>query len=349
LAGGKVFAFIPGTSTPKDTYTNSGAGTPNAHPVILDSRGEAAIYWSGAYDIVLKDSADATIWGPERLETTDVTFLPLTGGTLTGALIGTAATFTGNTALGDATADTLSVSGSVIKNSTGNWTIPAPSSGAALTVNALTGTNSFVLTGSLSGSTVQGYYANTSNTATSAAGQVYSVGGSSAGDPFIIFDVLSVVDWTIGIDNSDSDKFKFSVGAALGTGDMLTLTTAGVVDLVAGSGSLRTNGHISRFESGEIATPIASGTVTQAHGGTREPDVVYAVLRCKTAELNWSIGDEIALNTVSGQDITVGGNATNCFLTQLRPNPSVLLDKTSAAATQVTAANWRLVFYALWL
>ena len=45
-----------------------------------------------------------------------------------------ALTTTGNTALGDAVADTFSVSGSVIKNATGNWVIPAPNSGGALTV-----------------------------------------------------------------------------------------------------------------------------------------------------------------------------------------------------------------------
>jgi hypothetical protein len=67
LVGGKVYAYVAGTTTPKNTYTTSAASVANAHPVVLDSRGEAAIYWVGTYDVVLKDSAGVTIWGPERL------------------------------------------------------------------------------------------------------------------------------------------------------------------------------------------------------------------------------------------------------------------------------------------
>lgn len=66
LAGGKVYTYVPGTSTPKDTYTTSAGTVVNTNPVILDSRGEAAIFWDGAYDVVLKDSSDVTIWGPIR-------------------------------------------------------------------------------------------------------------------------------------------------------------------------------------------------------------------------------------------------------------------------------------------
>lgn len=68
LAGGKVYAYIAGTSTPKDTYTTAAQTIANTNPVILNSRGEAAIYWAGAYDVILKTAADVTIWGPERLE-----------------------------------------------------------------------------------------------------------------------------------------------------------------------------------------------------------------------------------------------------------------------------------------
>lgn len=68
--GYKVYTYIPGTSTPKATYTTSVANVPNANPIILDSRGEAAIYWVGDYDITLKTAADVTVWGPERLNQT---------------------------------------------------------------------------------------------------------------------------------------------------------------------------------------------------------------------------------------------------------------------------------------
>lgn len=39
LAGGKVYTYVAGTNTPKDTYTNSTLGTPNSNPVILDAEG----------------------------------------------------------------------------------------------------------------------------------------------------------------------------------------------------------------------------------------------------------------------------------------------------------------------
>lgn len=51
--------------------------------------------------------------------------------------------------------------------------------------------------------------------------------GGNAGDPFVNFQVLGVTDWSIGIDNSDSDKFKISRSAALGTTDKLTLDASG--------------------------------------------------------------------------------------------------------------------------
>lgn len=62
LSGGKIYTYVAGTSTAKNTYSDHLGATPNANPVILDSRGEATIYWDGSYKVVVKDSADVTIY-----------------------------------------------------------------------------------------------------------------------------------------------------------------------------------------------------------------------------------------------------------------------------------------------
>lgn len=61
LAGGKLYAYEAGTSTPKDTFTTEEGDVANTNPVILDSAGRANVWLgSGAYKIVLKDSTEAT-------------------------------------------------------------------------------------------------------------------------------------------------------------------------------------------------------------------------------------------------------------------------------------------------
>jgi hypothetical protein len=76
LAGGLLYTYAAGTSTPLATYSSQAGTIPNANPVVLDSRGEATVFWSGAsYKVVLHDSADAPIWtqdnvGPEAVTAT---------------------------------------------------------------------------------------------------------------------------------------------------------------------------------------------------------------------------------------------------------------------------------------
>lgn len=59
---GKVYTYAAGTDTPLATYTDSGAGTPNTNPVILDEYGSAAI-WFGptAYKLVIATPDDVVI------------------------------------------------------------------------------------------------------------------------------------------------------------------------------------------------------------------------------------------------------------------------------------------------
>jgi hypothetical protein len=64
LAGGKLYTYQSGTTTPQATYTDSTGATPNANPVILDSNGMASVWLDSSlsYKFVLKDSNDVTQW-----------------------------------------------------------------------------------------------------------------------------------------------------------------------------------------------------------------------------------------------------------------------------------------------
>ncbi len=77
LVGGKLYSYKAGPSaTPLATYTDYGAGTPNANPTILDARGEASVWLgAGAYYLVLKDSNDVTIWTQDQVNQIDLRLL----------------------------------------------------------------------------------------------------------------------------------------------------------------------------------------------------------------------------------------------------------------------------------
>lgn len=62
LALGSVTFYIPATSTPKDTWTNSTGVTLNTNPVLLDAAGRALIWGFGSYRQLVKDSLGNTIW-----------------------------------------------------------------------------------------------------------------------------------------------------------------------------------------------------------------------------------------------------------------------------------------------
>lgn len=61
-AGGSVAFYIPGTTTPKDTWQNRSQTVLNANPIPLDAAGRAIIWGNGLYRQILKDAAGNTIW-----------------------------------------------------------------------------------------------------------------------------------------------------------------------------------------------------------------------------------------------------------------------------------------------
>lgn len=69
LSGGKLYTYAAGTTTPLASYTDAGGATPNANPVILNSRGEASVWLANAnYKFKLTDSNDVEIWTIDNID-----------------------------------------------------------------------------------------------------------------------------------------------------------------------------------------------------------------------------------------------------------------------------------------
>lgn len=62
LAGGSVYFYEVGTTTPKATYQDQALSVANSNPVILNAAGRATIWGSGNFRQVVYDVNDVMIW-----------------------------------------------------------------------------------------------------------------------------------------------------------------------------------------------------------------------------------------------------------------------------------------------
>lgn len=84
LAGGKVYTYAAGTTTPLVTYADSAATTNNPNPIILDSRGEAEIWLDlQSYKFKLTTSTDVEIWTVDNINTGPYTTAAATAAAVT--------------------------------------------------------------------------------------------------------------------------------------------------------------------------------------------------------------------------------------------------------------------------
>ena len=78
LAGGYLYTYAAGTTTPQATYTDSTAATANSNPIVLDSRGEANIWLSSAdYKFKLTDAAGTEIWTVDNIAAPSTALSPV--------------------------------------------------------------------------------------------------------------------------------------------------------------------------------------------------------------------------------------------------------------------------------
>lgn len=71
LAGGLLYTYLAGSTTPAVTYTSYTGATPNSNPIVLDSSGRPPyeIWLNGlySYKFVLQDSNGVQIWSMNNL------------------------------------------------------------------------------------------------------------------------------------------------------------------------------------------------------------------------------------------------------------------------------------------
>lgn len=72
LAGGKVYFYVPNTSTPKSTWQDANGAVLNTNPIILNAAGRAIIYGTGNYRQVVQDASGNTIWDQLTQDITQV-------------------------------------------------------------------------------------------------------------------------------------------------------------------------------------------------------------------------------------------------------------------------------------
>lgn len=62
LAGGKLYWYEAGTTTPQTTWADQAKASANAHPVVLDAAGEAPVFLDGDYKLEIRTAADVLVY-----------------------------------------------------------------------------------------------------------------------------------------------------------------------------------------------------------------------------------------------------------------------------------------------
>lgn len=134
-------------------------------------------------------------------------------------------------------------------------------------------TNAMLMRQNLTGDLKATFFNQNNTVGTSNAKFELATGGASGGDPSLVFTVTGATNWTMGVDNSDSDKLKIGP-VATATGTSLVIDTSGNVGIGTANpagklhidtGTTTTIGQIIEAEASQTANLSewrnSSGTV----------------------------------------------------------------------------------------
>lgn len=352
LAGGKLYTYEAGTSTPKATYTDAGGGTPNANPVVLDAAGRATVFLSGAYKFTLKTSADVLV-----KETNNITAFSVQSATV-------------DNIIGNFTEDTIVAADSIIfsdasdNNGTKRDTVQGIIdlsnaslasafkdkilNGLALTINSVDSTNDIdIAAGSCASD--DGTTIITLSARTKKLDATWVVGTGEGGLDTGAVGNNTYFIWAIYRPDTGVSDILFSLSSSSPSMPSNYTKKKRIGAVIRVSGANDALFPVNTFTS-SLQTITAGGSLAIPHYLGVKPSAVFIELVCSSTEYNYSSGDVIQLQPVdssgaaSGQGVSIQKNdATNI---NLRYGSAVatfiILDKTSGNVASATNANWRL-------
>jgi hypothetical protein len=67
LASGKLYTYLPGTTTEVTTYKDYAGAASNVNPIILDANGECDLFYSGYLKLALYDAGNVLVWTKDNI------------------------------------------------------------------------------------------------------------------------------------------------------------------------------------------------------------------------------------------------------------------------------------------
>lgn len=129
-------------------------------------------------------------------------------------------------------------------------------------------------------------------------------------------------------------------------GDVWTTTSGAFVRVNGATVALGAASPFTESFQSTAITMTAGAIGTVAHGLSGRPKVIYPYIRCKTAELNYAVGDEVLCPwQTNGYGINIASSGTANIRYMIQNNLRIS-NATSVGDSDITYANWELFFRA---